>query len=273
MKVGDDVYVDGNKFRVRSMFNDLGKSVRSASPSTPFELLGFNEMPNVGALITTVEDSVKLEKVEVEQVKKGFEDLFEQKVQEKKLSLIIKADSQGSLEAVIQSLSKNENVEIIMSALGAVHRSDIFLGKTTKSIVIGFSVPVDNEVKDLARQEKVIIKTYNIIYELLEELQEVSDLMREKEEQEKNLKAEAKVLATFVIEGETAYGAKITKGKVRVGDTAELYRNGEMISKSRLISLKIRAKSVEEVKKDQECGMLFSPLLDIKVGDVVKFIL
>ncbi len=160
-----------------------------------------------------------------------------------------------------------------MSALGGVHRSDIFLAKTTKSIVIGFSVAIDNEVKELARQEKVIIKTYNIIYELLEELQEVSDLLREKEEQEKNLKAEVKVLATFIIEGETFYGVKVTKGKITVGETAELYRNSNMVGKTRLVSLKIRAKTVSDVKKDQECGMQFSPLLDMKVGDVVKFIL
>lgn len=274
MKVGDDVYVDGQKIRIRSMINDLGKSVREVTPSTPFELLGFNEMPTVGTFITNAEQKTK-EVVEKDHLIKmtTYDDLFEKKTEEKKLSLIIKADSQGSLEAITSTLAKNENVVIIMSALGGVHRSDIFLAKTTKSIVIGFSVPIDNEVKELARQEKVIIKTYNIIYELIEELQEVSDLLREKEEQEKSLKAEVKVLATFVIEGETAYGVKVTKGKITVGETAELYRNGNMIGKARLVSLRIRAKSVTEVKKDQECGMLFSPLLDIKVGDVVKFIL
>lgn len=273
MKVGDDVYVDGKKMRVRSMLNDLGKSIREATPSTPFELLGFDEMPPVGALITSAVQKPKEEEQVMAHKSATYGDVFEQKVEEKKLALIIKADSQGSLEAITSTLAKNENVNIVMSALGGVHRSDIFLAKTTKAIVIGFSVNIDNEVKELARQEKVIIKTYNIIYELIEELQEVSDLLREKEEQEKNLKAEVKVLATFIIEGETAYGVKVTKGKITVGETAELYRNGNMIGKTRLVSLKIRAKSVSDVKKDQECGMVFSPLLDIKVGDVVKFIL
>ena len=273
MKVGDDVYVDGKKMRIRSMINDLGKSVREVVPSTPFELLGFDEMPPVGSRITSAIQSAKVEEQVMAHKTATYEDVFEKKVEERKLALIIKADSQGSLEAITSTLSKNENVNIIMSALGGVHRSDIFLAKTTKAIVIGFSVNIDNEVKELARQEKVIIKTYNIIYELIEELQEVSDLLREKEEQEKNLKAEVKVLATFIIEGETAYGVKVTKGKITVGETAELYRNGNMIGKTRLVSLKIRAKSVSDVKKDQECGMLFSPLLDIKVGDVVKFIL
>ncbi len=274
MKVGDDVYVDGKKIRIRSLINDLGKSVREVIPSTPFELLGFDEMPTVGSFITTAVQDEKEAAARDSLIKMTtVHDLFEKKVEEKKLSLIIKADSQGSLEAIVQSLSKNENITIVMSALGGVHRSDIFLAKTTKSIVIGFSVQIDNEVKELARQEKVIIKTYNIIYELLEELQEVSDLLREKEEQEKNLKAEAKVLATFIIQGETIYGVKVTKGKITVGESAELYRNANMIGKTRLVSLKTRAKTITNVKKDQECGMSFSPVLDIKVGDVVKFIL
>src|SRR5690606_40534649 len=122
---------------------------------------------------------------------------------------------------------------------------DIFLAKTTKSIVIGFSVPIDNEVKELAKQEKVIIKTYTLIYELLEELQEVSDLIREKEAREKDKKAEAKVLATFIIEGQTVFGCKVTKGKVNIGDNVELYRNDQLIDKTKLVSLRIRAKKVE----------------------------
>lgn len=273
LKVGDDVYADGSKMRIRSLINDLGKSVREVVPSTPFEILGFNEMPEVGTRITAATQDKKEAEAAPEQKIQTIDDLFEKKEESRKLSLIVKADSQGSLEAIVASFAKNENIDIIMSALGPVHRSDIFLAKTTKSIVIGFSVPIDNEVKELARQEKVIIKTYNIIYELLEELQEVSDLMREKEESEKSLKAEVKILATFIIDGETAFGGKVTKGKINIGDNAEVYRNAKLIGKTRLVSLQIRAKSVTEVKKDQECGMLFSPLLDIKVGDVVKYTL
>ncbi|MFA9289440.1 MAG: translation initiation factor IF-2 [Weeksellaceae bacterium] len=272
LKVGDDVYSEDVKIRVRSLISDTGASLKEVQPSTPFELLGFSDMPEVGTLITTDEkESTKAAAVVAPT--HTFETMMAPKDEGKKLSLVIKADSQGSLEAVVQTLSKNKNVNIILSAIGPVHRSDIFLAKTTGAIVIGFSVPIINDVIDLAKQEKVIIKTYEIIYELLEELQEVSDLMREKEEQEKNLKAEAKILATFIIDGETIFGAKVTKGKINVGDPAEVFRNKVSVGKSRLVSLKIRAKGTDEVKKDQECGMLFSPLLDIKVGDVVKFIL
>lgn len=122
-------------------------------------------------------------------------------------------------------------------------------------------------------RKKVIIKTYNIIYELLDELNEVADLLKEKEEKEKNLKGEAKILATFIIEKETIYGVKIIKGKINLGDKLELHRNLKLIDKTKLISLKIRAKETTEVKKNQEAGMIFSPELDIRVGDVIKSIL
>ncbi len=273
IKVGDTVFAGEQEIKVRALTDDLGKSIREAHPSTPFELLGFSEMPEVGTLITSAK--VNAEVIEVEKKAKtiDMDAFYATEVKSKKLSLIVKADSQGSLEAISQALSKNENVELTLTGVGGVHRSDIFLAKTTKSIVIGFSVPIDNEVKELAKQEKVIIKTYNIIYELLEELQEVSDIIREKEAREKDKKAEAKILATFIIEGQTFFGCKVTKGKVNAGDNVELYRNDQLVDKTRLVSLRIRAKTVQEVKKDQECGMQFSPELDIKVGDVVKFIL
>jgi len=124
----------------------------------------------------------------------------------------------------------------------------------------------------LAKQEKVIIKSYNIIYELLEELAEVSKLMVEKEQSEANLKGEAKVLATFIIQDEKVFGIKVTKGKANLGDPTEVYRDGALVGKSKIVSMKIRAKSVNEAKKDQEAGVII-PSIDIKVGDVLKFIL
>lgn len=274
LKIGDTVFTNTERIKVRSLMNDLGKTVREVEPSTPFEILGFSELPEVGTFITSEEQHIKEHELEqnIDQTT-DVQALMSGETETKKLSVVVKADAQGSLEAIVAALGKNENIDIRLSAVGGIHRSDIFLAKTTKSIVIGFSVPVDNEVKELAKQEKVIIKTYEIIYELLEELEEVSDILREKEEQEKNLKAQAKVLATFIIDGETVFGGLITKGKVNLGDTAEIYRNGNLIGKTRLTSLKIRAKGVQEVKKDQECGMSFTPQLDIKVGDMIKYVL
>ncbi|NTU72895.1 translation initiation factor IF-2 [Candidatus Roizmanbacteria bacterium] len=272
LRIGDTVYSEAKKCKVRTLINDLGATVREVTPSTPFEVLGFEEMPEVGTLITKAQVGEKLVET-LPSRPTDIRSMLQEKPEEKKLALVVKADSVGSMEAIIQSLSKNEDVKIILNAVGDVHRSDIFLAKTTKAIVIGFSVTIDNEVKELAKQEKVIIKTYNIIYELLDELYEVSQLLKEKEEKEKSLKGEAKILATFIIEGEKIFGIKVLKGKINLGDPIELHRDNNPIGKTKVVSLKNRAKPVQEVKKEQEAGVVLSPPLDIKIGDMIKSIL
>lgn len=274
IRVGDTVYAGDKKVKVRALISDMGVALQKVEPSTPFEILGFEEMPEVGGIISARPVAPHEEQQEgAPKQRATIESLFGKKEEEKKLAVLIKTDSQGSLEAIQYSLSKNNNIDIILAGVGNVHRSDVFLAKTTKAIIIGFSVAIDNEVSELAKQEKVIIKTYNIIYELLDELTEVSQLMKEKEEQEKSLKGEAKVMAMFTIEGEKIFGVKITKGKFNISDSVELYRDANLLGKSKLVSLKIRAKSVQEIKKDQEAGMIFSPALDLRVGDVIKSIL
>ncbi len=279
LRVGDTIYADSIKAKIKSLINDTNKQIPSVCASTPFEVLGFSTTPDVGARITNSpaspqpETTTSIPETPLQAQKFDLSSILAVPKEEKKLSLVIKSDSQGSLEAIRETLSKNEHVEILLNAVGDIHKSDVFLAKTAKAIVIGFNVKPDPETKGLAKQEKVIIKTYSIIYELLDELNEVADLLQEKEEQEKNLKGEAKVLASFMIEGEKVYGMKILKGKIAVGDELQLHRNDNLIGKMRLVSLQIRAKKVQEVKKDQESGMVFSEPLDIRVGDVVKCIL
>jgi len=274
ISVGDQLYTSTGKIKVRSLISDSGKQLRTVIPSTPFVLLGFSDIPAIGTILTSQKQEITKAELSTD-TSKPFDmaSLFQKKEETNKLSVILKAESQGTLEAIVEALKKNDNISIVLEAVGDIHKSDIFLAKTTKAIVIGFSVKVIKDVKDLAKQEKVIIKTYDVIYELLEELEEVSDIMQEKIEHEKNLKAQAKILATFIIEGEKVFGGLITKGKVNLGDTAEIYRNNKLIGNSKLVSLRIRAKKVQEVKKDQECGMQFAPEVDIKEGDVIKYIL
>lgn len=275
LRIGETIYAGEQKAKIKNMINDLGKPVKEVVPSMPFELLGFQELPEVGTYITAT--PVQSEKIEQKAAHKTFSEqshpLLQTQKQSQELSLVVKADSQGSLDAIIHSLGKNENITIILSAIGDVNRSDVFLAKAAKAVIVGFSVGTPQDARDLAKQEKVIIKNYSIIYELIEELEEVSELMKEKEQQEKSIKGEAKVLATFLIEGEKIFGLKVTKGKVNIGDTVELYKDGELIGKTKLVSLRHRAKPVQEVKKDTEAGMIFGPPLDMKTGDVVKFIL
>lgn len=276
LSVGNTVFADSQSARIRSLINDLGVQINSVQPSQPFEILGFKEAPSVGSLITNTSNPVKdisTKPSEPEKEEFNLASITATPQEEKKLYLVIKSDTHGSLEAINAALSKNKNVEILLNAVGDIHKSDVFLAKTSKAIVIGFNVKPDPETKQLSKQEKVIIKTYSIIYELLDELTEVADLLQEKEEQEKNLKGEAKVLASFMIEGEKIFGVKMTKGKIALGDELQVHRDNNLIGKTRLVSLQTRAKKVQEVKKDQESGMVLSPPLDIRVGDVVKCIL
>ena len=280
-KVGDIIQSAIINTRVRSMFNDQGQPIIEVVPSAPFELLGFSDLPEVGTTITLKSDTANEEQKTLDTGQQNLvipqtidlESFLRPKKEDKKLSLIIKVDSQGSLEAINQSLAGKNNIEVVLIAVGDIYKSDIFLAKNTQSIIIGFSVAVSNEAKYLAKQEKIIIKTYNIIYLLLEELEEVANLLKEKLHKEKNLKGSAKILTTLLIDKEKIYGVKITKGKINLGDELELYREDKLIGKTKLVSLKVRAKILSEVRKDQEAGMIFSPLLDIRMGDVVKCIL
>lgn len=274
LKVGDFIFNENKKAKVRALLNDLGVQMKEVSPSQPFELLGFNELPEVGTLITSSETVQQNQAVAPELFKALNKETFfaPEEDNSKKLSLVIKAESQGSLEAVYNTLIKNENLKIVLYSVGEINKSDIFLGKTTGAIVIGFNVTATKDVEELARQEKVIIKTYNIIYNLIEELEEVAQVMQEKEEQQKYLKGEVKILATFTIEQEKIFGFKVTKGKINLGDQVEIHREKNLIGKSKVVSLHMRARTVEEVKKDQEGGLILGPPLDIRVGDVVKSI-
>jgi len=276
IKIADTVYAGDQKIKVKSLINDLGKSVSQVIPSNPFEILGFNDMPEVGGIIRSESNGKTLPSSEENTSEKKsltLEDVLKIPVIEKKLPAIIKADSQGSVEAIKNSLKDNTNLNIVLLAVGEINKSDIFLAKATKSIIIGFTVKTSHEAESLAKQEKVIIKSYQIIYELLDELNEVANLIKEKEEKEKNLKGEAQILANFIIEGEKIFGVNVIKGKINLGDELEAFRKNKPIGKTKLVSLKVRAKTVNEVKKGQEAGMIFGPPLDFLVGDVVKSIL
>lgn len=278
IKIADTLFVNDQKIKVKSLINDLGKSISQVLPSSPFEVLGFNNMPEVGGLITQQPvSSNTLTTIDNKQpatsVPLTLEDVLRTPVVEKKLAAIIKADSQGSVEALKNSLKDNPNLDIVLLAVGEINKSDIFLAKATKSIIIGYTVKTSAEAADLAKQEKVIIKSYQIIYELLDELNEVANLIKEKEEKEKNLKGEARIIANFIIEREKIFGVLVIKGKINLGDQLECFRKNKLIGKTKLVSLKVRAKIVNEVKKGQEAGMIFGPPLDFVVGDVVKSIL
>lgn len=268
LKQGDEVYALSNKAKIKAMINDQGKHIEKVFPSTPFLLLGFKELPEVGVALTNMPQIVSQKKKE-EEKKIDMKNFFGEEKQ-KKLKIIIKTDSNGSLEAILSSASGNENIEITLAAVGSINKSDIYLAKMSQSVIVGFAIPIDKNIVELAEQEKVVIKSYSIIYQLLEELTEVSHLLKEKETKEKQVKGEGKILATFIIEKEKIAGFKVLKGKINLNDQIELYRDERLVGKAKIVSLKTRAKTITEVKKNEEGGMIIYPQLDFHIGDLIK---
>jgi translation initiation factor IF-2 len=281
LRVGDSLYSNDHECtKIRALIDDTNKPVKTASPSMPVQILGFSSLPEVGSMLTArsaqnkKDEPVKAVSIEVAKSQTDMiKEMFAPKSLEKKLSVIIKTDSQGSLEALLGSLEDNKKIDVILASVGDIHKSDVFLAKATGAIIVGFSVSTEQETAQLAQQEKIVIKTYPIIYQILEELEEVTNLIAAKEAASLNLKAEGKVLAIFDISGEKVCGLVVTKGKFTLGDEIQVFRDGDSFAKAKIISLKSKAKKIREAKKGEECGALFSPQLDIRAGDIVKYIL
>lgn len=267
LRVGETVYAGSKEAKIKALINDRGVQVKEVHPSMPFLLLGLSEIPEVGILLSKTPPE-HLDAPKAAFKPHDFTGFFDE--EGKKLRLVIKAESQGSLDALLPNLQKSESIEIVLSGIGDIANSDIFLAKVAKAVVIGFNVKPNKQIEYVAKQEKVVIKTYNIIYKLLEELHEVSDLLKEREDKEKSFKGEAKVVTIFTIDGSKIAGVKVLKGRLDVHDRVEVFREGRSQGESLLASIKQRAKSVKDVKKDDEAGLLFDPQLDILQGDVIK---
>ena len=273
LNVGDTIFASGQKNKIRSLYNDIGEQVKTVIPSSPFEILGFSDIPEVGSIISTSikkSDDNAIEKIVTPKKTLNLEMLLN-KDESKKLNIILKTDSKGSLEAINSSIEKKDNIEIVMQSIGDIHKSDVFLATSSKSIILGFNVGVEADAEDLAKAEKVIIKRFNIIYELIDELNEVSTLLQQKDMLAKDAKGESSVLASFIIHDQQVFGVKVSKGKINLGDIIQVFRAGILIGKTKLVSLQIRAKTVKEVKKGQEAGIMIFPIIDMKVGDVLKY--
>ncbi|GIW63767.1 MAG: hypothetical protein KatS3mg091_569 [Patescibacteria group bacterium] len=274
LAVRDTVYTSNQEFKVRSMIDDLGRQVKTVYPSKPVEVLGFAQLPKPGDPISS--DKSKVQVPDSSDEKKTVDnDKFSQFFQSdklKKLKIILKADTLGSLEAIESKIAENDRLEIVLSDVGVVSKNDVLLAKSAKALILAFNVKVEESAELAAKDLKIGIRVYDLIYELLDELDEVFLFLEQKEEEEK-VRAEAKVLAQFIKDGARVFGAKVTKGKLKLGMQVSVYRDNNFIGKAKIASLKIRAKDVDEVKSGQEFGFSVYPQLDIKVGDVIKYIL
>ncbi|MDB5038100.1 MAG: translation initiation factor, partial [Bacteriovoracaceae bacterium] len=281
--------VSGTTFgKVRALFDDQGKPIKSAGPSTPVEILGFDAVPNVGDVLTGVsEDSVarkaselaSLAQKKVDSLKTSrmsLEDMY-QKMQTgdvSELRVILKADVQGSMEAIADSLIKIKHpkvkVEVLYKAVGAISESDVDLGSASGAVIFGFNVRPTAQAKQIAHQQGVQIKTYEIIYELLDEVKNamqglLAPIIKE------NVLGQAEVREVFTVSkvGPVA-GSIVKSGKMLRNAQGRLIRDNVVIYTAKIISLRRFKDDAREVLEGIECGIRLENFTDIKVGDVIE---
>ena len=288
LDVGDTVVVGTSIGRIRSMINDKGKKVKSAGPSTPVEIMGLTEVPQAGDIFYEVKDE-KTAKHLIERRKRQareksinamsavtLDNLFNQMEEGKlkQLNLIVKADVQGSVEALKQSLEKLTNeevrVKVIHAAAGAVTESDVTLAKVSKAIIIAFNVRPVATAKLEAEKDEVQIKQYSVIYQAIDDVEAAMKGMLDPKFEEEVI-GTAQIRQIFKISNVgTIGGAMVLTGKIERNAGVRVIRDDVVIHEGKLISLKRYKDDVKEVAKDFECGIQLEKYNDIKEGDILE---
>lgn len=287
LHVGDNVVAGTCTGKIRAMIDDKGRKVKKAGPSMPVSVTGWDDVPEAGDRIDVVADEkfarelaeerkLKLASSQTESTSVSLNDLFDRisKGELKSVKLIIKADVQGSVEAVKQSLAKlgNEevNIDIIHAAVGGIKESDVLLAETSGAIIIGFNVRPDSNAKQLAAQKKIDIRFYNIIYNAIEDIEKAVKGMLDPKFREVVL-GSAEVRELFKISGVgTIAGCHVVDGKVVRGAQARLIRNGKVEYTGEIASLRHGKDDVKEMAKNFDCGIMLSNFQDVKVDDVIE---
>ena len=288
LDVGDTVVVGSVIGRIRAMYNDKGKKVKKAGPSTPVEIIGLTEVPVAGETFYEVKDE-KTAKHLIERRKRqereksinatakvSLNDLFSQieRGKLKELNLIVKADVQGSVEAVKQSLEKLSNdevkVKVIHANVGGVTETDVTLAKVSNAIIIAFNVRPEPLARDMAEKEEVEIKQYSVIYHAIEDVEAAMKGMLDPEFEEKVI-GNAEIRQTFKVSNVgTIAGCYVTNGKVSRNAGIRIIRDNVVIHDGKLISLKRFKDDAKEVAAGYECGIQIEDFNDIKEGDVLE---
>ncbi len=288
LKVGDSIMSGLTYGKVRAMFNDTGKPIKFAGPSTPVAILGFNDVPSAGDQVYAVEETLSKQVIQerIDKIKKERSsqssgvtlDDFMNKVHEgelKNLNVIIKADTVGSVEALKVALlairNEEAKVNIVHFGAGSVTESDVILAQTTGAVIISFNQKVSSKIKNLSESLKVQIKEYNIIYEVVDEITSaITGMLSIKYEEVYIGSAEIRMVFKLSSAGKIA-GSYIKDGKAVRNAIVVLKRGNEILGKTSIDSLKIVKDEKSEVSKGYECGIKLKDDFDIKEGDILEF--
>ena len=289
LHVGDNIAVGAAYGKIRAMMNSNGQRVKEALPSTPVEILGLHDVPDAGEIFMATDSDKEARNIAETYISTGREKLLDDTKSKltldglfsqiqagniKELNLIVKADVQGSVEAVKQSLMKLSNeevaVRIIHAGVGAINESDVSLASASNAIIIGFNVRPDNTAKETAEREKVDVRLYRVIYNAIEDIEAAMKGMLDPEYEEKVI-GHAEVRQTFKASGVGVIaGSYVLDGKFQRGCKVRISREGEQIFEGNLASLKRFKDDVKEVAAGYECGLVFENFNDIKVEDQIE---
>ncbi len=290
LHVGDNIVIGSAYGKVRAMIDDKGRRVKEAKPSVPVEILGLNEVPGAGDIFIATKDDKEAKNIASAFVAQGKERLIADTKSKlsldglfsqikagniKELNLIIKADVQGSVEAMKQSLMKLSNeevaVRVIHGGVGAINESDVNLASASNAIIIGFNVKPDNTAKDIAEHEKVDVKLYRVIYNAIEDIEAAMKGMLDPIFEEKII-AHAEIRQVFKASGlGSIAGSFVLDGKIQRNSKARITRGGELIFEGPVASLKRMKDDVKEVAAGYECGIVFEKFNDLQELDLIEF--
>ena len=289
LRVGETIAAGACFGKIRAMMDDRGRRVKEAGPSTPVEILGLNDVPNAGEVFVATENEKearnfaetfisegKSKLIEDTKAKLSLDDLFSQ-IQAgnvKELPIIVKADVQGSVEAVKQSLTKLSNeevmVKVIHGGVGAINESDVSLASASNAIIIGFNIRPDATAKSIAEREKVDIRLYKVIYQAIEDVEAAMKGMLDPVFEEKVI-GHAVIRQTFKASGiGTIAGSYVLDGKFQRNCSCRVKREGEQIFEGPLASLKRFKDDVKEVAAGYECGLVFEKFNDLQEDDEIE---
>lgn len=253
--------------KVRAMFDENGAKVDAALPSKPVEVLGFSVLPSVGAIVSNVAMKGDTSLVAKERKAANVEDFLAAMTaaEKKRLKLVIKADTSGSLEAILEALPKAD-IDVVRASLGDISDADVLEARSTGAIIIGFNVKGSPAIEKLATHEKVIIRTYSIIYELLDEMAEVVENMEALLVREREL-GTATIIAEFPFDRDRIAGTKVTSGRLARGDMVRVMRGETEVAKARIKSIHQGKTEITKVEVGGECGVLLDKKVDFLLQD------
>jgi translation initiation factor IF-2 len=261
LRIREEVFAGDLKAKIRSLLNDKGQQLKEATVGQAVEVLGFQDVPKVGIIVKSKSEAMD----QVEQAEQGPIITGQEEDKEGMPGFIIRTDTYGSLEAILEALPKE--LKILSAKSGDIETSDVLFAKSVGAVVLGFNIKIKADVLKLATTEKVLLRNYSLIYEMIDE---VNDLLEGKKlAMQEQVYGKAKILASFPFEKTKALGITVLDGRVAKGDRVRLMRGDEIVGESHVSSVRIGKEQASKVEKGTEAGIVISPLLDFTIGDVL----